>query len=169
MEFFLADSIEPYIPELSSLLEDCVMDGASIGFLWPMAHQEADEYWWNVEAQRAQGERLCWLAVSKANVIGTVQLAMPSKPNARHRAEVEKLMVHPAYRNKGIARSLMALLQSAAIVHQRTLLVLDTRYGDPASALYRSLGFFEAGQIPGFALNNEGSTDATVYFYKSFN
>ncbi|MCD1189597.1 GNAT family N-acetyltransferase, partial [Vibrio cholerae] len=46
------------------------------------------------------------------------------------------------------------------------LLVLDTRLGDVASLLYRSIGYTEAGQIPQFARSSNGKLEATVYFYK---
>jgi acetyltransferase len=46
------------------------------------------------------------------------------------------------------------------------LLTLDTRADDAGEALYRRLGWQEAGRIPGFALNADGSAAATVFFYK---
>ncbi|WP_340621381.1 GNAT family N-acetyltransferase [Xenorhabdus siamensis] len=50
--------------------------------------------------------------------------------------------------------------------HQRSLLVLDTRTNDPASSLYRKLGFVEVGEIPNYVINSTGEFSATTYFYK---
>ena len=44
--------------------------------------------------------------------------------------------------------------------------MLDTRVGDVASSLYRQLGYQEAGQIPDFARNGDGTLAATQFFYK---
>lgn len=48
----------------------------------------------------------------------------------------------------------------------RTLLVLDTRAGDPSNALSRALGYHEAGRIPRYARAADGRLEATVYYYK---
>ena len=107
-----------------------------------------------------------YVARRDGKVIGSVQLSLCGKANGRHRAEVEKLMVHTSERGQGIARQLMAFMEQQAGPLQRSLLVLDTRLGDTASFLYRKLGYIEAGQIPEFALSSTGELDATVYFYK---
>jgi hypothetical protein len=46
------------------------------------------------------------------------------------------------------------------------LLTLDTRADDAGDALYRRLGWREAGRIPGFALNADGTPCDTLFFYK---
>jgi hypothetical protein len=60
----------------------------------------------------------------------------------------------------------MAALEAEALQRGRRLLTLDTRADDAGEALYRRLGWQEAGRIPGFALNADGSAAATVFFYK---
>lgn len=98
--------------------------------------------------------------------MGAVQLALCGKTNGRHRAEMEKLMVLQTARGKGVGRALMQAMEQGAHAAGRSLLVLDTRAGDVASHLYRQLGYLEAGQIPSFARNADGSLAATVIFYK---
>ena len=44
--------------------------------------------------------------------------------------------------------------------------MLDTRQGDPAEALYASLGWVRAGVIPDYARSADGSLHATVIYYK---
>ena len=60
----------------------------------------------------------------------------------------------------------LATLEDAACAMGRKLLTLDTRAGDAAEPLYRSLGYHEAGRIPGYALNADGSKHDTVLFWK---
>lgn len=148
--------------QLSEVLIRVVEDGASIGFLPPLSEREAKEYW---EQAMAPGVRL-WVAEKNGLVAGTVQLHLAMKPNAAHRAEIAKLMVSPEARRCGIARMLMQTAEEAARRESRTLLVLDTREGDPSNALYRALGFIEAGKIPRYARSADGNLDGTVFYYK---
>ena len=74
--------------------------------------------------------------------------------------------MHPAARQRGIARQLMKLAEQHAWDKGITLLVLDTRSGDVASKLYLSLGWQIAGEIPAYAESTEGELDATTDVYK---
>ena len=56
--------------------------------------------------------------------------------------------------------------EEIAIVEGRSLLVLDTREGDPSNFLYTSLGYNEAGRIPYYAKSADGQLDSTVLYYK---
>ena len=99
-------------------------------------------------------------------LVGTVMLDIHMAPNQTHRADVQKLLVHPDIRRRGVARRLMERLESEARAAGRTLLVLDTRAGDAAEALYRGTGWHEAGRVPDFAVNADGSLSPTVWFWK---
>ncbi|CAM3640575.1 GNAT family N-acetyltransferase [Xenorhabdus thuongxuanensis] len=151
---------------LIHLLHDCVKSNASIGFIAPLEENEAEQYWQNVEADLTAGHRLLLVALEGENIAGSVQLSLCKKKNGLHRADVEKLMVHTTYRQRGIGRKLMNELEHLARQHQRHLLVLDTRTNDPASTLYRKCGFIEAGQIPNFVIDSNGEFSGTTYFYK---
>jgi hypothetical protein len=63
-------------------------------------------------------------------------------------------------------RALMMALENEARAAGKTLLVLDTREGDPSNDLYRALGYREAGRIPGWARDAAGTVSATVFWYK---
>ena len=166
MEILEVDSTRGIKPALITLLQDCVASGASVGFLPPLQEERGLEYWQGIEGELADGVRKLWVAFDQHHLVGALQLALCTKANGGHRAEVEKLMGHSQARGKGVGRALMQAMEQGAREAGRTLLVLDTRVGDIASTLYRQLGYQEAGQIPDFARNADGTLAATQFFYK---
>ncbi len=148
--------------QLAELLVAVVHDGASVGFLPPLPVDQVERYWSGLLAAGV----VLLIAETDGRIIGTVQLHLASQPNARHRAEVAKLMVHPAARRQGIGRQLMHEVEAEARRRGRSLLVLDTRAGDPSNELYTSVGFQEAGRIPRYARSGNGQLDAAVFYYK---
>jgi ribosomal protein S18 acetylase RimI-like enzyme len=158
----LQEMDEMTLQNLIELLIEVVDDGASVGFLSPLGKEESRTYW---EEAMGPGVRL-WIAKQRGQIVGTVQLQLAMKRNASHRAEVAKLMIAPNARRQGIARLLMREAEETAAMLGRTLLILDTRAGDPSNRLYRSLGFTEAGTIPMYARSSNGEMDGTVFFYK---
>ncbi len=152
--------------ELGDVLQACVADGASVGFTDPTDRAAIDRFWQSQVDSLASQE--CDLLVAREHdtVVATVMIDYCGKPNGRHRAEICKLLVHPAARQRGIARQLMKLAEQHAWDKGITLLVLDTRSGDVASQLYLSLGWQVAGEIPAYAESIEGRLDATTYMYK---
>lgn len=154
------------LPAYAALLEACVADGASIGFLHPMPAGEAEAYWRGVARGVEDGDILLWSVADEDGVVGTIQLHPVGKPNGAHRAEIAKLMVHPKARGRGLAKVLMQTAEDAARALGRRLLVLDTVEGGVADGLYRKLGWTEAGKIPDFALKSGGGSEPTVLFWK---
>ena len=151
--------------DLCRLLQDAVHGGASVGFLAPLGDDTAVRYWRHVFAHLADG--LClWVAEADGTLIGSVQLDRCGKENGRHRAEVQKLLVHSAFRGRGVSTLLMRTVEAFANADGRTLLVLDTQMGSVAEAVYRHLGWQPAGKIPDYAASPDGTLHATVYFYK---
>ena len=155
------------LDDLIALLQDAVDSGASVGFLPPLSRDAASDYWHCVFADLDAGHRLLLGAMNGSKLVGSVQLALARKPNASHRAEVQRLLVHRAVRRQGIGEQLMRRLHELARQHARTLLVLDTREGDPSELLYRKLGYTRAGVIPGYARSADGALDATAFYYLS--
>ncbi|MGE7904985.1 N-acetyltransferase family protein [Peribacillus sp. NPDC094092] len=155
-------SIEPHLNGLSELLVQVVEHGASIGFLPPMKRSEAIDYWGGV----LNPDVKLFVAKLQGEIVGTVQLHVCSKQNGSHRAEIAKLMTHTGYRRNGIGRSLMLEAEKRAKQEGRTLLVLDTREGDPSNSLYTSLGYIQAGRIPEYAKSANGEFHPTIFYYK---
>lgn len=155
-------SIENHLDQLAELLVSVVDDGASIGFLPPMKLVEAKNYWQTV----LNPDVILFIAKINNEIVGTIQVHLCTKQNGLHRAEIAKLMTGPNARRKGVARELMNVAETRAIGEARTLLVLDTREGDPSNHLYQSIGFIPAGRIPNFALSEKGDLNTTVIYYK---
>lgn len=153
------------LTQLADLLQDAVNDDASVGFLAPLPVEIAQTYW-NEVLSDLGAHLYLWISQVDGVIVGTVQLACAARDNAKHRAEVQKLLVHSEYRGKGIASGLMRALEQFARENGRTLLVLDTQTGSAAEAIYRHLGWHEVGQIPDYALSPTGASCATSYFYK---
>jgi ribosomal protein S18 acetylase RimI-like enzyme len=155
------------VERLAQILQACVHEGASIGFVMPFERSEARAYWLDrVAAPHAAGGKLVLVATHGGNIAGTAQLDLDSMPSKRHHAEVSKVLVDPAFRRAGVARALMQEIERRAAKLGRWLLTLDTA-GDAAETLYRSLGYKFAGAIPNYARNAfEESYDATRLMYK---
>lgn len=151
---------------LTDVLQGCVSAGASVGFIDPDDRQVMRNFWQDSFNGLEQGDRLLLVARQQQQIVATVMVLWNMMPNGRHRAEISKLLVHPAARRQGIARELMERAEQLVKQAGRSLMVLDTRSGDIASLLYLSLGWEVAGAIPYYAQSTEGAMDATTVMYK---
>jgi ribosomal protein S18 acetylase RimI-like enzyme len=165
---FHRPSLEAAMSDYADLLHACVLDGASINFILPFSLAEAESFWRRkVLGLLGQGGLLVLAARVGGRLAGSAQLDHDTPPNQPHRAEVRKLMVHPDFRNRGIARLLIVELESHAKALKRSLLTLDTRTGDKAEPLYRSLGFQVAGVIPDYCRDTASERlDSATFMYK---
>jgi ribosomal protein S18 acetylase RimI-like enzyme len=164
-----AQSAAAAVPELARLLHACVQGGASVSFVLPYSHEEAEAFWRNKVVPGVEsGAVKLWVARVNGQIAGSVQLDVDTPPNQPHRAEVRKLLVHPDFRRQGIARRLMQAVEAMARRLHRSLLTLDTRTGDSAEPLYASLGYKTVGVIPGFARDplDPAKVDGTTIMYK---
>lgn len=168
MQIEVADaaSAQRSLPQLVELIVRTVEGGASIGWLPPLATDDATSYWRGRIGAVTAGTCVLLLAWDGETLVGTAQLALEPRPNGNHRAEVQKVMVRDGYRRQGIARQLMVALEEQARRHGRSLLFLDTREGDVAELLYRQMGYARAGAIPNYVRSERGGFDATVLYYK---
>lgn len=163
-----AAGLDQHLDALADILHTAVQAGASGGFIWPFSQDDARAFFaGKVRDGVARGARVLFAASVDGRVLGTVQLDMDLPANQTHRADVAKLLVHPAARRQGLARKLMIALEDEARDQGLKLLVLDTRTGDAAEPLYTGLGYETVGPIPAFALAPEGDRlDPTTYMYK---
>ena len=152
---------------LIELLRDSVEGGASVGFLAPLKPELAAAFWNDMLREAATPSRVLLIATAEnGDVAGSVQLALGQKENGRHRAEVQKLLVHTRYRHRGLGRRLMNAIEHEAKQRGLTLLYLDTIEGELAEQLYIKLGYVRLGEIPNYASFPDGRLWATVIFYK---
>ncbi|MCX6950803.1 MAG: GNAT family N-acetyltransferase [Verrucomicrobia bacterium] len=154
---------------LVELLTECVHGGASVGFLAPLPRAEAEAYVTKVVDEHAQGTRLLLVARESGTgrIVGSGQLAFEQRANGRHRAEVQKLLVRPAHRHRGLATRIMARIEEAARARSLRLLFLDTSTGPGgATEFYTRLGYTLAGGIPDYAMDPDGRLAANAIFYK---
>jgi GNAT superfamily N-acetyltransferase len=150
---------------LAALLVDAVRSNAGISFMAGLRLDEAAE-WWEETLSSSSPRAVVLVGRDEQGIVGTVQLQPAWAPNQPHRADVAKLIVHRHARGRGIARALMQELERHAREQQFTLLLLDTCKGSAAEQLYTSLGWIRVGEVPHFALNPDGSSCDTVFFYK---
>ena len=114
----------------------------------------------------AAGDRPALVARDGNEVVGMVQLALVAKPNGRHRAEVQKLLVRRSARRGGWGRRLMAAAEDEARARGVRLLVLDTSEGEAgAGGFYEGLGWSFAGRVPDDALDPDGTPNAITFWF----
>jgi len=161
-----AADLQEALAPLVGLLIDTVDGGHSMGFLPPLTRAKARRYWLSLRRDLQAGSRVLLVASSGEKIVGTGQLVLSPWSNSPHRAELHKVFVDRSLRGRGIGRTLIASLHDAARERGRSLLVLNTRHGEPAQALYRRLGYREVGILPGWTLGPAGQRYAHVTMYQ---
>ncbi|MGC8477423.1 MAG: GNAT family N-acetyltransferase [Acetobacteraceae bacterium] len=157
-----------HLPDLARLLVDAVAHGASVNFLAGLTAAEATAFWRGQLPGIAAGARRLLVAEAPAGagLAGCVILSFAPQPNAPHRGEITKMLVHSAHRRQGLGRALLGAAEAAARAAGRSLLLLDTEAGSAGEALYRACGWTWLGAIPDHALRTDGTPSATSLFYK---
>lgn len=151
---------------LAHVLSACVEEGADVPFLPPLATDAARAFWRGLAKDVAAGVRILLGGWVEGVLCGTVTLAFAAAGNQPHRADVRNLMVDPASRHTGLARAMMQRLEEEALHSGRTLLTLELRAGAGAERLFRSMGWHEAGVIPGYTLRPGGVTADALFCWK---
>lgn len=173
------DDILSHLPQLCQILQSCVNEGSSIGFLGPLSMKDSEVYWTQVSELIEKGNLHLFALTSESHindapsslpesltVLGTVQLVTIPKVTHLHRAEVIKLLVSPSARRLGIARKLMTHVEDFARGTGRSMLTLDTATGSPAVEMYRKLGWEEWGTCKNYASWPDGSRCDATFFRK---
>lgn len=152
--------------DLAGLLIEVVADGGSVGFMHPLAYDDAQRFWRDALAAADRGARIVLAAFDGDTLVGTVSLLLDCPPNQPHRAELAKMMTRPGHRGRGIAAALVRQAEALAAQHRRSLLVLDTASEQGAAGFYEKLGYTRAGEIPDYALKPHGGLTGTVLLWK---
>lgn len=141
---------KPLIHQFASIHAACVLrDGTLATFLparkgaeMTMDHTKLVEYWLSRSQQVEEGSReiiLQYADNNEAGVVGVVSLSMPPSETGPFRSLVEKLLVSPDHRYKGIARRLMEKLEEVALDKHRDLVVREIVTCHPADTDLTSL------------------------------
>jgi ribosomal protein S18 acetylase RimI-like enzyme len=157
--------------ELADVLMDCVEQGASVSFMWPLPRKKALDFWRGVLQGVMRAERVLLIARdTHGRLVGTVQLITAQPDNQPHRADVAKMLVHSRARRQGLGEALMRSVEAQARKEGKTLLVLDTVTNEAGWRLYQRCGWQIAGEVPGYALlPQRTSADGlvgTTFMYK---
>lgn len=163
-----SDDLNGAHDDLADILHATVNDGAAVSFVWPFSLGDSRAFWSEkVFPTVRSGGCILFAAHVEERIVGTVQLHIDLPPNQPHRGDVSKLLVHPQFRRRGLARCLMQELEVEAARQKRSLITLDTRSNSDAASLYRSLGYQITGDVPHFAINPDGDGfHATTYMHK---
>jgi len=161
-----AREVEGLMPSLVELLWDAVDGGASLGFLPPLPDEDGRAYWRSLVPEIERGSRLLFVAFVRARLVGSAQLVLSPWASSPHRAELQKLFVATSLHGRGIGKALMAAVHDAARERGRSLLLLNTRLGDPAEHFYRAHGYRVAGVTPGYTIGNGGERYGNLAMYR---
>jgi GNAT superfamily N-acetyltransferase len=128
--------------------------------------EDAAAWWRSIAGDVRSGHVIVLVARIDDRLAGTVQLRPARMPNQTHRADVAKVLVHPALRRRGIGAALMSAVEHEARRRGRSLLVLDTETGSDGDSFYAALGWMRVGEVPGYALDADGIARPTTILYK---
>ena len=151
---------------LTEILIEVVAAGASVHFMHPLKHEDANAFWDGALAAVARGERVILGAWDEDFLVGTVTLQLHCPPNQPHRAEIAKMMTRLSHQGRGIGTALLQAAEKLAVQYRRSLLVLDTARDEGASTFYERQGYRLAGEIPGYAFRPHGALTATMIYWK---
>jgi ribosomal protein S18 acetylase RimI-like enzyme len=124
----------------------------------PEERARESDVWWVKRIADPEAMTIAFGAFAGAEIVGTVALEFSAKPKTRHKALVVGMYVMPAWRGRGLARSLL----KAAIDHCvtrgdiRVVQLEVTEGNEPAAKLYHELGFAQYGLEPMAVLTPSG-------------
>ena len=114
IELLSATQAQPLLAALCDVLQGCVADGASVGFIDADDRAAIERFWQDKIYSLASGDNQLLVAYQQGVIVATVMVGFSAMPNGRHRAEISKLLVHPRARRQGIARRLMQQAEQLA-------------------------------------------------------
>lgn len=161
-----AREAEARLGDLADILVDAVAHGASVNFMAGFSREDGIAFWRGQLPLMAEGGRVLLVAEEHGKLVGTVVLTFALQPNAPHRAEIGKMLVHSSLRRRGLGRRLLVEAEEAARKAGRRLLMLDTQQGSAGEALYRDCGWTEFGVVPDHSFTPGGELWPTTFFYK---
>ncbi|KAJ7472666.1 acyl-CoA N-acyltransferase [Mycena latifolia] len=137
------------IPSFADIHIACIEIDHTIATFTPPLNRDVIINWWKERAtDAADGKRIIFMAFAQYPD-GQRQLA----ETGPFRGVIEKLLVSPNFRRRGIARKLMEKLEEVAKARGQTLLMVDTVTGSPAESVYPRLGYILLGIVPNYGIH----------------
>jgi ribosomal protein S18 acetylase RimI-like enzyme len=149
--------------ELAALLREAADAGMALGQLAPVDTERAFAEMINA---LEPGKRLLFAAFVDGDLVGTAQLERAAPANARHRAEIQRVVVRGDAQRQGVGRELMRAAEAAAAALGITLLWLTTHDRMPACAFYERLGYERLGVMPAYSRRPSGELWPSAFYYR---
>jgi ribosomal protein S18 acetylase RimI-like enzyme len=134
-----------------SLVDFAVNDGGTLGYSRPLAHEEAVGFVAGLKRRVDIGEAHVLLGRASGLPAVLAVLSLNGMHNCRHRAEIGKGIVHPAFRGQRLVELALKQLVKRAESLEVDQLVLDVREGSRAHALWVRFGFCGYGVLDDYA------------------
>ncbi|KAJ7447141.1 acetyltransferase [Mycena galericulata] len=161
------------IPSFADIHITCIEIDHTIQTFMPPLNRDVIINWWKERAaEAATGKRIIIMAfdedpAGQKQLAGCVMLFRPLTETGPFRGSIQKLLVSPNFRRRGIARKVMQKLEDEAKAHGQTLLMVDTTTGSPAEMVYAKLGYNVVGIVPKYGISPlDGSLHGRTYFWK---
>ncbi|KAJ7224857.1 acyl-CoA N-acyltransferase [Mycena haematopus] len=161
------------IPSFADIHITCIETDHTLATFAPPLKRAVIIDWWKARVRDViDGKRIIIMALAdnaegQQQLAGYVVLYRPLTETGPFRGEVEKLLVSPNFRRRGLARMLMKRLEEEAKIHGQTLLRLSTGTGSPAETMYLKLGYIKLGVIPRYGFSPaDGSLIDKTFFWK---
>ncbi len=167
IEALEAAEFDAALPALATLVIDAVDSGASVNFLAAATLEQAAEWWRRRRDDVLDGVTTVFVARDAGKIVGSTILERVRNQNAQHRAEIGKVIVHSAWRRRGLGRRLMAAAEERARADGRWMLLLDAEAAAPAASFYRALGWNLLGVVPQHSRRPDGTLADTAFFWKA--
>ncbi|RMZ85041.1 hypothetical protein DV738_g5, partial [Chaetothyriales sp. CBS 135597] len=169
-------TITPSTPGVDTIIESivlihaaCILNDKTVAtFLPPLSHSQITQSWQGFLEEAGTGggggssdnddddkndsaaaHRIILVSVSKLEISAVVSLHHPSSQTGPFRALVQRLLVSPLHRRRGLATQLVAELERRALQRGWWNLMLDSEAGSAAATtLYPKLGYQTLGVVP---------------------
>ena len=151
---------------LAALHLEAIRSGMALGELDGVDPSQLEHRYRKQIAALDERERLLFVAVHGAAVVGMAQLVLSTAANADHRAEVQRVAVAANARGTGVGRALMNAVEEAARRRQITLLHLTTHADSEACAFYEALGYEQLGVMPNYTRRPDGTLWPGAFYFR---
>lgn len=161
-----ASTLPVYCRELSTVLLDVQAGGSLVGYQHVISREEAERAFYRLRDALSKHETMIWIARDDIGVLGYARLDLCGDTDGLNRAEIKGVMVHRRARRKGAGKTLIQVLEEAALQARRGLLFLDVQAGTAAEAFWRSVGYRCLGELPDYVCSADGYCHPAVIYYK---